>query len=268
MPELPEVETMARDLEKKILGLRIKEVEVSDAMVVRSSSPKNFIRNLENKKIIGSGRRGKAIILKLFPKGFLIIQPVMTGQVIYGTKEPKARVIFALSNGQYLNYNDQRRFGRLNYIEDLSAFKYFKALGLEPLDKEFSCAWFLERLKQKAIPIKTLLMNQAFLSGIGNIYASEILFRSKINPRREAKALTPAEIRVLYQTTLKVLKEAILLRGSSVNTYRDLNGRKGKFINRLKVYGRDGQACLSCRQPIERIVQSGRSTFFCRICQS
>ena len=268
MPELPEVETIKRDLENRILHHSIEEVSVRDTMVVRFPSKKLFIKQLEGKHIEALERRGKAIIFKLSGGYFLIIQLVMTGQLIFGKKSPHARVSFKLSNGEYLNYNDQRRFGRLNVVRNLNELKFFKSLGPEPFDGDFNAAWLTKELKKHKVPIKSLLMNQSFVAGIGNIYANEILFRCGINPQRPGRSLRPEEIKTLHKMTILILKKAIELRGSSVNTYRDANGQKGFFINRLKVYGKAKDKCVLCKAPIERIVLAGRSTFFCRRCQS
>ncbi len=267
MPELPEVETIKRDLAQRIIGQKIIGVEVRDTLVVRSPVPEEFARCLLNQEITGVRRRAKAVIIQLQPGGFLVVQLGMTGQLIVGQKSVGARVIFRLSNGAHLSYNDQRRFGRLNFIDDLSELKYFQTAGVEPLEKEFSQGWLLEALKKKAAPIKSFLMNQHFIAGIGNIYASEILFRAKINPKKRADKLNKEQIKTLHQTTVDVLKEAIKYRGSSVNNYRDAGGQKGKFVNRIKVYGRENEGCFFCRAPIKRIVQAGRSTFFCQTCQ-
>ena len=266
MPELPEVETIRRDLVRCIVGRRICEVSVNDVMVVRMA-PKEFSRRLIGKNIVDVKRRGKAIVIELNDKSSLVIQLAMTGQLIYGKDLPNTRVIFKLSNGKYLNYNDQRRFGRLYVVKDLSEVAFFRTLGIEPLSRGFDLRWLSTKLRLKKTPIKSLLMDQNFIAGIGNIYASEILFRARIHPQKRATSLTEKEVAQLRQITVNVLKEAIKLRGSSVNTYRDTNGQKGSFVRRIQVYGRESEECLICKKPIKRIVQAGRSTFFCPGCQ-
>ncbi len=267
MPELPEVETIKRDLAKRIVGQRIHEVIVKDPMVVRSDTDE-FSKNLVGAKIVDVARRGKAIIIKLDNGKFLIIQLVMTGQLVYHNELSHDRVIFKFFSGECLIYNDQRRFGRLNVIEDLNQLDFFRTLGPEPLEPDFDFKLFFQNLKKRKMNIKTLLLNQNLIAGIGNIYASEILFRAKINPRQLACRLKEEDIRRLYKSTVAVLKKAIRFRGSSFRNYRDANGQKGSFLDKLQVYGRENQECSFCKTQVMRIVQNGRSTFFCRRCQS
>lgn len=268
MPELPEVETIKRDLEKTVVGQTILEVYVHDTMVVRNLSAKRFKGSLAKQTIIRVDRRGKAIIFEMKSGCFLIVQPMMTGQLVLGLRTPQARVYFKLSNGQYLNYNDQRRFGRLTLVDHLSEMKFLRTIGVEPLSGAFNPGWLKTQMRFRKTPIKNLLMNQNFIAGIGNIYASEILFRCGINPQRAAGRLKIEEIKLLHEQTVSVLNEAIQFRGSSVNNYRDAKGEKGHFVNRIQVYGRENEKCVRCQRPIQRIVQSGRSTFFCKRCQS
>ena len=266
MPELPEVETIKQGLERQIVGRSILDVEAFDRLVL--GSPKNeFIRRLKNKKVAAVSRRGKAIILTLEPKAFLVVQLAMTGQLIYGQKSSGSKVTLRLSNGKYLHYNDARRFGRLHVLKELGELKFLRTLGPEPLGKDFNVQWLTGRLRARKSPIKSLLMNQFFVAGIGNIYASEILFRAGINPTRPAKSLKEKEIKNLHQKTQEILKEAIRLRGSSIDTYRDIYGKKGNFLKRIQVYGRQDEVCHRCGNTIQAIVQSGRSTFFCCRCQ-
>jgi len=270
MPELPEVETIKRDLEKKILGQKIVQVFVYDRRVIRNS-PRSFIKNLTGKTFHEVSRRGKAIVFQLTDSGFLVVQLMMTGQLIYAEKEPRpskaTKITFQLSNYRYLNYNDQRLFGRLQFCRTLEEIKFFKDLGLEPFSSSLSAQWLANQLIPRSTPIKNFLMNQKFVAGIGNIYASEILFAAGIHPRRAAKTLSKKETHSLHSKIKEILSEAIRFRGTSMRDYRDAGGQKGNYINRIKVYGRKGQACLSCQTPVARFVQAGRSTFFCRRCQ-
>ncbi|HOW35421.1 MAG TPA: bifunctional DNA-formamidopyrimidine glycosylase/DNA-(apurinic or apyrimidinic site) lyase [Candidatus Omnitrophota bacterium] len=267
MPELPEVETIKRGLAKKIIGQTITGVHIKDRMVIGSGNLKKFISGVGSREIIRVERRGKAVIIILSGNGFLVIQLAMTGQLITGKELAESKVSLKLSGGKYLNYNDRRRLGRLSFVEDLKGMKFLRTLGPEPLSNDFNRSWLGERLKSKKAPIKSILMNQQFVAGIGNIYASEILFRSKINPLKAGCTLSDNEIGRLCRMTADVLREAIRLRGSSVDTYRDTDGKKGGFVNRIKVYGRDKKKCVLCGTPIERVVLSGRSTFFCKRCQ-
>lgn len=271
MPELPEVETIVRDLRKKVSGLTIDKVNIHDGRVVRQASHSEFIRKLSGRTFAQISRRGKAIIIDLGPKqGFLIVQLMMTGQLIVSddrVPQRDTKVTFQLSNGTIVHYNDYRTFGRLQVVASLDEIPYFKALGPEPLEKYFTVPWLTQELKKKKVPIKPLLLNHSFIAGIGNIYASEILFASRIDPRRPALSLQKKEITLLHQVTRKILQEAICFRGTSMNTYRDTTGEKGKFKNRIKVYGREKEQCLTCASAVIKEFQAGRSTFYCPRCQ-
>ena len=272
MPELPEVETIKRDLEKKLIGQKILAVTVHDPRVIRNCSSAAFIKNLKNKTFRDVSRRGKAIILSFTDPGYWIVQPMMTGQLILrprldASSHRFAKVTLRLSNGYDLNYNDQRLFGRLNFYRTLDNIEFFQSLGPEPFGGDFSLPWLKNALAQRSVPIKNLLMHQNFVAGIGNIYASEILFASGIKPTRPAKSLIKKEIEILHKKTIEILEEAIQCRGTSMNSYRDAGGQKGNFIDRIQVYGREGQPCFKCQKNVERLVQAGRSTFFCRRCQ-
>jgi len=273
MPELPEVETIKRDLKKATLGLYIEEIFVYDLRVIKELSEKEFIRRLKGRRILKIERRAKALII-FFDQGLhLVVQLKMTGQLIIHAEQllppsPDTKVTFRLSNNTYLNYNDQRTFGWLIVTEDLREVPYLHTAGPEPLNEVFNFHWLKKGLRGRKAPIKNLLMNQNFLAGIGNIYASEILFSAHINPRKKANRLTHKEILSLQKSTQEVLENAVKHRGTSMRNYRDSRGHKGNFMSHIKVYGREDEQCLICSETIKRIVQSGRSTFFCRRCQS
>ncbi len=271
MPELPEVETIVRDLRKKICGLDIVSLKIHDGRVVRQSTEKEFSRKLIGQEIKNISRRGKAIIIELTEaKSYFVVQLMMTGQLIFSLDENPQRdtkVTFHLSNKTCLHYNDYRTFGRLLVVTNIDEMPYFKTLGPEPLEKHFTVTWLVQELQKKRTAIKPLLLNHGFVAGIGNIYASEILFASRIDPRRPALTLRKEEIYLLHRETRKVLREAIRFRGTSMNTYRDAKGEKGNFLNRIKVYGRENEECFSCRALLVKDFQSGRSTFYCPECQ-
>jgi len=274
MPELPEVETIRRDLEKTILRKIFLKVEVFDPFVLRTPTEK-FIQSLERKSIKTVDRRGKALIFQLTkdrslkdPLGYLVVQLMMTGQLIVEAKPDKhTRIVFNFTDGSRLLYNDQRRFGQVRFVEQLSQVNHFNILGPEPLEKDFNPEYILERTKLRQRPIKSLLLDHTFVAGIGNIYACEILFRSRIDPRRFASSLSPKETQGIYKKTLEVLQEAIEYRGSSMRNYRDALGEKGEFKKRICVYAREEEKCFSCKSSVKRIMQAGRSTFFCPQCQ-
>lgn len=292
MPELPEVETVKRDLIPCLLGQRIDAVRIVDARVIRGITPKKFVQQLKGKTFQDISRRGKAIVCQFDDGQHLIVQLMMTGQLVIDlssakpsvrfltpvsngrksdmTKEKvnkETKVIFELSNGTYLNYNDQRLFGRLSLIAKLEDFKHFAILGPEPFDASFNPQFIKDSLKRRSVAVKSALMDHTFVAGIGNIYASEILFRSRIDPRRKANRIKSVEIESMHRMTLEVLDEAIRFRGSSMRNYRDGQGQKGGFSQRIKVYAREDEPCVNCGKSIIKIVQSGRSTFFCKNCQ-
>jgi len=272
MPELPEVETITRDLRRSLTGTFVERIRVYDGRVIRGMSAAAFKRRIRGRRVTDVVRRGKAIVFFFAENsGHLVAQLMMTGQLIVSSSsapQKDSRIVFSLSSGAFLHYNDQRLFGRLQIVENLSELKYFRILGPEPLTKDFNAGWMKDALSRRKAPIKSVLMDHTFVAGIGNIYASEILFESGIDPRRPASSLKPAEYEVLLKEITAVLRRAIRQRGTSMNNYRDSAGQKGGFINSIKVYGRENKECGRCSSPIQKLVQSGRSTFFCQRCQN
>jgi formamidopyrimidine-DNA glycosylase len=271
MPELPEVETIRRDLVRMIKDLTIRDIRFFDTRVIRDISPQIFRKNLIGRRVTHIERHGKALVFRLSPgRALLVVQLMMTGQLVLQrelSKDRATKVVFVLSNGQYLLYNDHRVFGRLQIVEDLKAVKYFQILGPEPLARGFTSEILSARLHGRKRPIKNVLLDHTVLAGIGNIYAAEILFAARIHPQRSAIDLAAGEIRWLHRAIKEVLHKAVASRGTSMNTYRDADGQKGKFMNYIRVYGREEEPCPRCRKPIRRITQAGRSTFFCEHCQ-
>ncbi|MBI3602349.1 MAG: bifunctional DNA-formamidopyrimidine glycosylase/DNA-(apurinic or apyrimidinic site) lyase [Candidatus Omnitrophica bacterium] len=267
MPELPEVETIKHDLENLILHKTFRHIEVRDSFVLRCSL-KKFIRHLKGQTIKGIIRRGKALLMSLSNGRHLVVQLMMTGQLIADGKPDKhTRVVFEFTDGDVLLYNDQRRFGQLRIVKDLRQIKYFNILGPEPFDQNFNPDYIRQCCRDRRRPVKNLLLDHTFVAGIGNIYACEILFRCGINPKRLVGRIKAHQAKDLYEKTLEVLQEAIDYRGSSMRNYRDASGQKGEFNRRIRVYAREGRACSGCQSPIKRIIQAGRSTFFCPKCQ-
>jgi formamidopyrimidine-DNA glycosylase len=267
MPELPEVETIVRDLNKTLLNKIFSKVIIQDAFVLRTASAE-FIKRLVGGKISKIARRGKAVLIYLDTEEILVVQLMMTGQLVVNTHEDKhTRVAFIFSDKAKLLYNDQRRFGQLRVVKNLNEIKYFNILGPEPFSKEFTPAYVRQAFYKTSRPIKTLLLDHTFVAGIGNIYACEILFRSRVSPERIARMISVAGADVIHRQIIDVLKEAIVHRGSSMRNYRDGAGQKGSFGQRLAVYGRQALPCFRCKTLIQRIVQAGRSTFYCARCQ-
>lgn len=271
MPELPEVETIRTDLHKRLRGQSIRSLKILDQRVLGNPAAQ-FTASLKGRRIAFVSRRGKAVMIHLDNNDILMVHLKMTGQLIYAdaldhvlVKETK--VIFLLTNNHVLVYNDQRVFGRLTIVPDMADNAFLNSIGPEPLEKTLSVSWLKQQLAKRVMPIKPLLMDQAFLAGIGNIYASEILFHARVLPQRKACALTDEEIKRLRASIKKILTEAIKWRGCSMRNYRDSAGAKGLFMDRIKVYAREEKSCVRCKAPIMKIVQSGRSTFYCNRCQ-
>jgi formamidopyrimidine-DNA glycosylase len=268
MPELPEVETIRRDLARDLKGKRIKEVEILNPKVIKGPKPAQFKQRLKGAYFKDFLRRAKVLAIKLSNGNYLVVHLRMTGQLVYAAKkEEKARVVFTLSNRRYLNFNDQRLFAELRLVKDWLRLPFVENLGIEPLDKQFTFAHFKDMLKNKKTKIKPLLMDQSFIAGIGNLYAQEALFFAGILPWRAANKLKPKETEKLYQAIKKILRKAIELKGSSVDNYLNGRGKKGRYHLCLKVYGRKGESCPRCSSQIKKINLGGRGTCFCPKCQ-
>jgi formamidopyrimidine-DNA glycosylase len=265
MPELPEVETIKRELEKTLLGKKITEVCIHNPAVIREPSPQKFQKELIGVSIKKISRKGKLLILELSNGKSLTVHLKMTGQLVYPGTGKAARVVFHLSDGKTLDFNDQRLFADLRLLDDWRNLPFVKGLGPEPFN--IPVEQFKEMLAKKKTKIKPLLMDQAFISGIGNLYAAEALFRSRIHPERPASSLSDKEKEALFKEIKDTLHEAIEHGGSSVDDYVQLSGRPGNYVKYHKVYGREGKPCLACKTKINRSVLGGRGTFFCPKCQ-
>ncbi|MCF7908411.1 MAG: DNA-formamidopyrimidine glycosylase [Candidatus Omnitrophica bacterium] len=265
MPELPEVETIKKDLTKTILNKTIVAVKVRKKSVIKEPTPAKFKKGIVGESVKKIIRRGKLLIIEFRKDKFLVIHLRIAGWLIYGPEQEKARVSFKLSDGKFLNYMDQRVLGQLKLLKDWRELPFIKSLGPEPF--VLSSEQFQEIFRKKKTKIKSLLLDQTVIAGIGNIYAQEALFLAKIDPQRSASSLKAKEVKVLGEKIISVLKEGIKYKGSSVDSYRDLSGDKGGMEKRLKVYGRKGQPCLVCKTPIKKICLAGRGTCFCSKCQ-
>ena len=270
MPERPEVETIVRDLARLLPGAKIQRVEVVKPDLIEGDTPEGFTKTIKGKKIRGVVRRAKNIVMDL-GDGRLLVNLGMTGRLLVtraDDEEPThLGVRIALDRGRELRYHDVRRFGRLWTMTEAEWREWDGELGVEPLSEDFSVDWLLEKAARSKVAIKVWLMDQARVVGVGNIYASEALFRAGVDPRRPANALDADELARVRQGVRQVLQEAIDHRGTTFLDYRDARGEEGAFASRLKVYDREGQPCPGCKGHVERIVQAGRSTFFCPSCQ-
>lgn len=266
MPELPEVETIKEQLRSKVLNKRIKGVSVRDKRLLKGVSVKKFKSQLEGKTIKDIIRRGKVLILKLEENLFLILHLRISGWIIAGKKEAAfSRVILVLSDNTHLQFCDARALGEIRIIDDWQQLSIIQTMGPEPLTlqkKEFTALF-----KDKKTRIKPLLMDQRFLAGIGNMYAQESLFCAGIYPEKSAQRLHAGELGKLYECLLTILRTAIRKQGSSVNTYRQINGNEGGYVPFLKVYQREGKLCIRCKTLIRRKTIGGRGTYFCPRCQ-
>lgn len=274
MPELPEVETVLRTIQPKLIGLRFTGVQITLPKIIRMpDDPEKFKDNIIGKEILKISRRGKYLLFNLTDGFNLLVHLRMTGRLLYcQANEPLAKythLILVLDNGCHLRYADMRQFGHLWLLpeEDMNNLAGYKDLGIEPLEAKFTVSYLRKELKQKHTRIKPLLLDQTFIAGLGNIYADEALHRAKINPERLAATLKPREAAQLHQTVRDVLLEGIEHRGSTVRDFIDGDGQPGNYQNLLRVYGREGKPCRNCGHNIVRKKIAGRSTYFCPTCQ-
>jgi formamidopyrimidine-DNA glycosylase len=269
MPELPEVETIKNDLRQALIGRRFNKVTVHWPRTVAHPAPEPFQRRLEGQRVLDVGRRGKYLVFRLSGGDYLLIHLKMTGRLLIretgAAMEPHVRVVFDLDDGRQLRFDDTRKFGRMYLVDDPQTV--VGRLGPEPLD--FTLEVFASLIARRRGRLKSLLLNQEFLAGLGNIYADEALFAASLQPLRCANTLTPAEVERLYHGIRHVLRQALARRGTTFDgRYRDPAGEAGGYQERLAVYRRAGQPCPRCGTPIERLVVGGRGTFFCPRCQA
>lgn len=265
MPELPEVETIKRELKEALLRKKITEVCVHNPAVIRQPTVEKFKRGLAGAAIKNILRKAKVLILELSNGKSLVIHLKMTGQLVYPGDGKTSRISFHLSDGKAMDFNDHRLFAELRLLDDWRSLKFIKELGPEPFD--LTSEKFKAMLSAKKTKIKPLLMDQTFISGIGNLYAAEALFRAKIHPQRPSNSLSDKEKEILFKEIKDTLKEAIQHKGSSVDQYVQLSGKPGDYVRYHKVYDRQGKPCLICKTPIKRISLGGRGTYFCPKCQ-
>ena len=286
MPELPEVEVVKRSLEKKILNLKVKRVRIND-FNLRYKVDKYKIALLKGKKIKKIERRSKFLIFEISSNLIMLIHLGMTGKFFFINRAKKKfktsfyynldknekhdRIIFYLQNNQKLIYNDVRKFGfiKLYKSKEYKDISHLKNLGPEPLSKYWNLKYFQKYILNRNRNIKSILMDQKFISGLGNIYVNEILFLSRIMPYRKIKTLKNFEIIKIVKNTKKVLKNSIKMGGSSIKDFSSDNGKMGEFQQRLKVYGRKGEKCsnVDCTRSILKTFITNRATFFCKRCQ-
>ena len=276
MPELPEVETIARELRPDLVGRTITAAWLDWPRQVKHPTLDEFKARLRGRKIVSVERRAKWIVLALGPAkargepAVLAVQVKMTGQLdVVAPDTPRDKHVharFSLDDGNELRLHDTRKFGRFGLYTPAEAAKVLGTLGPEPLADELTPRDFARMLRARKARLKTLLMNQEFLAGVGNIYADEALWRARLHPLRSASGLSARHARDLYVGLRDVLNEAIARRGSSVDSYRAPEG-SGEMQHFLNVYGRTGKPCPRCGRPTRRMVIGARSTHFCSWCQ-
>ena len=278
MPELPEVETVVRQLAGTLPGHVIRELEVIHADLLREPVDV-FRRALLGSTIEGVKRRGKKILLALSDRSLLVVNLGMTGQLLFDSPHRKSRsassegmpshlaLIFTLNPPSRLFYADTRRFGCFRRFTSAEWEEESARLGPEPLDMNLTPEGLHQRMERSGSPIRSWLLDQTRIAGIGNIYASEALFRAGIHPERRARSLSSAESANLLQALRDVLSHAIRAQGTTLRDYRTASGDQGGFGPFLLAYGKEGVPCSACNTPLQRIVFAGRSAFFCPSCQ-
>ena len=280
MPELPEVETVARDLRPRLVGATIVGARCSWARTLRTHDPLAFGEAVAGRTVLGVGRRAKQVVVDLSGDAALTIHLKMTGQLFVvpadAPDDPYVRLVLELADGREMRFRDIRKFGKVGLygrdpvtgelVSEVGGAAVFAAIGPEPLADEFTVREFRRRLRRRKGRLKPLLLDQSFIAGVGNIYADESLWRSRLHPLRSASSLRPPDERRLYEAMRAVMFEAIERRGSSIDDYTAPDG-DGSMQERLDIYQRTGEPCRRCGHPVKRIVVGARSTHFCSWCQ-
>jgi len=288
MPELPEVETIVRELNREVLGRAFFDVWTDfPKMIKKPKSFDQFRKEIKGKKILNIGRRGKNILFELSENRSLLIHQKLTGHLLLGkwqflngnwqslipgplSEDPMNKflhLIFWLDDKRQLALSDLRKFAKVELLNKEELEKELKSLGPEPLERDFSFEKFKGQILKKKGKIKQVLMDQEVIAGIGNIYSDEILWQAKVNPFKEIKKLSDEEMKKIYEAMKEILKKAIAARGESISDFRRITGEKGGFDPLRKVYRREGEKCPRCGAIIKRIKIGGRSAHFCPQCQ-
>ena len=293
MPELPEVETIAKELNEALPGQKIKKTEVFRANAIEPTQslllgkkqgsqnpqektqpdlPRAFAEMITGRRFGAVTRRGKYLLFELVPDLYLVGHLRMTGKFIVSPppqqRPPHHRVWFGLEDGLVLAFQDMRCFGKLALVEKPETYAPLSQLGMEPLDRSFTPTWLNQALSKSQTPLKHWLMNQHNLAGLGNIYVAEILHRAGLSPLRPANELTAPDIKKLHKQIKSVLREAIQHNGTTISDFRRVDDKTGAFQNFLRVYGKAGTDCPKCKGTVTRIRQQQRSTYYCPDCQT
>ena len=274
MPELPETETIARDLDRRVSGAIIQRVRVDRPDVLREVSPAELSRRLQGATLERAWRRAKLVVLDLSTSDRIVVQPRFTGALLIDdgalpeSERRYSTLRLELADGRSVHYRDIRRLGTVTLMDPARFAEYSASLGAEPLDPAFSAAQLSALLRDTRQAVKKVLMDQRRLAGVGNIYANEALWRAGIDPSREGSHIPFDEVERLHAALVSVLRESVEARGTSFRDYRDASGDRGMFAERLSVYGRAGEPCPRCSvRLIGTHAIDGRSTVFCARCQ-
>ncbi len=287
MPELPEVETVARQLDPELRGRRILRLEVLDGRWSRPVPPEELADEVSGRTIRGLGRRGKYLLLGLDREQTLVMHLRMTGNLVLvegqrvidpsegrrlyeaerSTSARHLRALFSLDDGRELWFTDPRRFGEAFLVDDAGLEERFTKLGVEPFSDAFTPAALGEMAAGRTVPLKSFLLDQSGVAGVGNIYADEALFRARLHPLSPAGSMKPEHLEALRDAVVAALEAGIENGGSSIDDYRDGRGEKGTMQDEFLVHTREGEPCPECDTDIVRIVVGGRSTYYCPGCQ-
>ncbi|MDH3291968.1 MAG: bifunctional DNA-formamidopyrimidine glycosylase/DNA-(apurinic or apyrimidinic site) lyase [Gemmatimonadota bacterium] len=274
MPELPEVETIVRDLRPTLIGRTLTNPRLHHTNVLRQVSRARLLRTLARNTVVAVDRRAKHVVIGLDSGHRLVVQPRMTGSLIVHdrrlTREERRYAVLqvSLGGGSQLVYRDMRRLGTIWLLDEKGWRAYSARIGPEPLDPAFDAAAFAQRLSGSRQAIKKAIMDQRRLAGVGNIYANEALFRARIDPSRRADRLTPRDSQALFDAVRSVLGDAVAARGTTIRDYRTGTGQRGSFQGGLEVYGRGGEPCVRCGTGLVTThTIDGRATTWCWRCQ-
>ena len=274
MPELPEVETVKNVLKQHLINQTIEEVIIYHEKMIKDIPVADFKKKLKNQKIIDIRRRGKYLVFHL-EDYYLLSHLRMEGKFLYGKKNQHPNkhehVVFTFDDGNALHYEDVRKFGTFHLFEktlELESSKPFQVLGLEPFDEKFDETFVLDYIKNKKTPVKSMLLSQKMVTGLGNIYVDEVLFASRIHPQKKSNELSRDDVKNMVKYTRDILHQAILHKGTTIKTFTSTHGTSGSFQDFLQVHTKTNQPCAVCGTTIKKIKLNGRGTYFCETCQN
>jgi formamidopyrimidine-DNA glycosylase len=273
MPELPEVETIRRQLEPRLIGRSFDRVEIEDARLVRPFEPQAVAAELEGERVSALERRGKYLVVRFESGRALLIHLRMTGSLRHAVRgalhdDPHRRAVVNLDDGSDVAYRDVRRFGTWLLLEPGELDPYLaQKVGVEPLERGFTAPRLAQRLQGRRAPVKAALLDQRTVAGLGNIYVDEALWRAGIHPLRPAELLDADEVAKVTRGVKEALRAGVRRRGASLRDYATPDGGRGSMQDRFHVYGRAGEPCHRCGTPVDKIRVGGRGTWYCPTCQ-